>query len=120
MHYMHSLAFNGLLSENDTDLQITRCSFDVHIQETMGSFVVGASLIMLHPNGNTDFDYIAQILEEKQITYIDAVPVLLHGLFTFLNHNNRSKAGKFLRFVITGGKLESNRMIRIGECFVCL
>jgi non-ribosomal peptide synthetase component F len=120
MHYMHSLAFNGLLSENDTDLQITRCAFDVHIQETMGSFVVGASLIMLHPKGNTDFDYVAQILEHKQITYVDAVPVLLHGLFTFLNHNNRSKAGQVLRVVTTGGKLESNRTLHICECFVWL
>ncbi|CAF3842764.1 unnamed protein product, partial [Adineta steineri] len=45
--------------EYDTVAQMTRCSFDIHVQEILGTLLVGGTLIMLHPGGTIDFDYLS-------------------------------------------------------------
>ncbi|CAF1508774.1 unnamed protein product, partial [Adineta steineri] len=54
-----SFVFSDVLNENDTIMQIARCSFDFHIQEVMGTLATGATLVMLHPGGIIDFTSIA-------------------------------------------------------------
>ncbi|CAF4439736.1 unnamed protein product, partial [Adineta steineri] len=39
---------------------MTRCSFDIHVQEILGTLLVGGTLIMLHPGGTIDFDYLSK------------------------------------------------------------
>ena len=48
----------------------------------------GASLIMLHPRGTIDFDYLCKVLEKKQITYMHTVPSLIYSFFTFIKQYN--------------------------------
>jgi len=68
---------------------MSRCSFDIHVQDIIGTLVVGGTLIMLHPNGILDFEYLARTCEQKQISYMHTVPTLLNKLFEFLrNHGN--------------------------------
>ncbi|CAF4473575.1 unnamed protein product, partial [Adineta steineri] len=38
---------------------MTRCSFDIHVQEILGTLMNGATLVMLHPRGTLDFEYLA-------------------------------------------------------------
>ncbi|CAF4282717.1 unnamed protein product, partial [Adineta steineri] len=47
---------------------MTRCSFDIHVQEILGTLLVGGTLIMLHPGGTIDFDYLSKVLQNRQIT----------------------------------------------------
>ncbi len=92
-----------IFSKNDTVVQIAHCSFDVHVQDTMGTLVIGATLVMLRPKGNINFDYLNKIMKEKQITCISTVPSLLYSYFTFLQQTNHLNDMVCLRSVCTGG-----------------
>ena len=69
-------------------IQMSRCSFDIHIQETIGTLLMGATIVMLHPRGNIDFDYLVKIMKWKQITCILTVPSLLYSYFHFVQQIN--------------------------------
>ena len=48
---MHSLIHIDTFTKNDTIVQMARCSFDVHVQDILGTLMIGATLIMLRPEG---------------------------------------------------------------------
>ena len=93
-------------TNNDTVIQMARCSFDNHVQEILGSLMIGATLIMLRPRGTVDFDYLAGTMNNKQVSYMHSVPSLLRNLFTFLKETNNLYSIHFLRSLCTiGNKL---------------
>ena len=91
------------IKNHDTVLQRARCSFDAHIQEIFGSLIIGASIVIVHPAGILDFQYLTEILERKQITLIDAVPSFLHTLFMFVKEHKAKATLRYIRSVIIGG-----------------
>jgi non-ribosomal peptide synthetase component F len=93
-----------ILNANHTILQMGRCSFDIHVQEALGTLMIGATIVMLRPRGNIDFDYLSATLLQKQITFIYTVPSLFQSIFTYLEETNKMDVVKFLRSVCTGGK----------------
>ena len=105
---IHSLLQVGTINEKDILLQMARCSFDMHMQEIVGTLIVGATVVMLQPHGNMDFKYLIRLLTEKQITYMLLVTKLLHSLLDFLKRGNRISALEFLRSLCTGGERSSN------------
>ncbi|CAF4020000.1 unnamed protein product [Adineta steineri] len=46
---IHSLAYINSFNKDDTVVQMTRCSFDIHVQEILGTLLVGGTLVMIHP-----------------------------------------------------------------------
>jgi hypothetical protein len=70
----------------------------------MGTLMARATLVMLHPNGNLDFDYLSLILKQKQISYMHTVPNLLHNFFIFLKETNDFDAVKCLQTLCSSGK----------------
>jgi non-ribosomal peptide synthetase component F len=100
---MNSLTYNDAFNGRDTIVQMARCSFDIHVEDIIGTLMFGAALIMLHPRGNIDFEYLSAVLEKKQVTYINSVPSLFHSFFTFVEQYNRRDAVKYLRIVCSGG-----------------
>ena len=100
---MHSLIHIDTFNRNDTAIQMARCSFDIHVQEIFGSLSHGATLIMLHPRGTMDLDYLANILHTKQITYMNVVPSLLHTLLIIFKQNNNINITQYLRSLCSGG-----------------
>ncbi|CAF1146849.1 unnamed protein product [Adineta steineri] len=103
IEFMCSLAYSDVVNERDTILQIARCSFDVHVQDIMGTFMIGSSLIMLHARGIMDFDYLARVFKEKTITCITTVPTIIHNFFTFLQQRHHHNVAQYLRSVCSGG-----------------
>ncbi|CAF1510900.1 unnamed protein product, partial [Adineta steineri] len=101
---IHSLAYMNSFNKNDTAVQMTRCSFDIHVQEILGTLLVGGTLIMLHPGGTIDFDYLSEILQNKQITYLHTVPSLLHSFFTSVVQNNNPNVLKHVRSLCSSGE----------------
>ncbi|CAF3939141.1 unnamed protein product [Adineta steineri] len=101
--FMDSLIYGDVLNENDTILQMARCSFDVHVQDILGTLMTGSSLIMLHPRGIIDFDYLASVMKEKCITCITTVPTIINNFFTFLQQQNHHNVAQYLRSVCSGG-----------------
>ncbi|CAF4075437.1 unnamed protein product, partial [Adineta steineri] len=101
---MHSFIYINLFNKDDTVVQIARCSFDIHALEILGTLLIGGALIMLHPRGTIDFDYLSQVFQNKQITYLKAVPSLLYIFFTFIRQNKNINAVKYLRSLCSGGE----------------
>jgi non-ribosomal peptide synthetase component F len=100
---MCSLIYSDVVNHKDTVVQIARCSFDVHVQDIVGTLTIGATLVMLHPGGIIDFDYLVHIIKEKDITCITTVPTILYNFFTFLKQINYHNSMKYLRSVCSGG-----------------
>ncbi|CAF1091546.1 unnamed protein product [Adineta steineri] len=101
---IHSLAYINSFNKDDTVVQMTRCSFDIHVQEILGTLLVGGTLIMLHPGGTIDFDYLSELLQNKQITYLHSVPSLLHSFFIFIEQNNNQNVFEHLRSLCSSGE----------------
>ncbi|CAF1398994.1 unnamed protein product [Adineta steineri] len=101
---INSFVYINLFNRDDTVVQIARCSFDIHALEILGTLLVGGTLIMLHPHGTLDFMYLSEVLQNKQITYLKAVPSLLHVFFSFIQQNRNMNAVKYLRSFCSGGK----------------
>ncbi len=83
---------------------MARSSFDIHLQEILGTLLTGGTLVMLRPRGNIDFEYLSMIMQLKQITFFYTVPTLLQSFFIFVAETTRSYAVKYLRSLCTGGK----------------
>jgi non-ribosomal peptide synthetase component F len=102
---IHSLIHIDTFSKNDTIVQMALCSFDIHVQEVLGTLMSGATLVMLRPRGSLDFEYLSTVLEEKQITYMHSVPSLLQTFFSFVQDCKNWTPLKYLRSLCSSGKL---------------
>ncbi|CAF3924800.1 unnamed protein product, partial [Adineta steineri] len=115
---INSLAYINSFNKDDTVVQMTRCSFDIHVQEILGTLLVGGTLIMLHPGGTIDFDYLSEVLKNKQITYLHTVPSLLYSFFSFIEQKNIINTVKHLRSLCSSGEPFSvpliNLIVKIG------
>ena len=83
---------------------MARCTFDNHIQEIIGAFMIGATVIMVRPGGTIEFDYLAEVMRNKQISYMHSVPSLLRNFFTFLKTTDNICSVKCLRSLCIVGK----------------
>jgi non-ribosomal peptide synthetase component F len=101
---MHSLTDVNTFNKNDTVVQMSRCSFDIHVQEILGTLINGATLVMLHPRGTIDFEYLSEVLDRKQITCMHSVPSLLYHFFTYIHEHNNQQVIKSLRSLCSSGK----------------
>ena len=97
------MTHSGVLQKEDIVIQMTRCSFDVHIQEILSSIMTGATIVMLRPRGTLDFNYLISILQRKQVTSMAGVPSFLFNFFTYLKESGNEKAINRLRSLISGG-----------------
>ncbi|CAF1270471.1 unnamed protein product [Adineta ricciae] len=100
---------NQLLSnrENDVIIQMGSCSFDEHVDEYLGSYICGATLVLLRPHGNLDTYYLCQTIVKNQITMIDFVPTSLSVLSDYLNRNGDPEISNCLatlKLITVGGE----------------
>ncbi len=101
---MHSFIHTDSFIKQDTVLQMARCSFDIHLQDILGTLIIGATIIMLHPRGNIDFDYLTMVLKEKQPSYVHTVPSLLYSFFNYLKDTNNWNMTSYFRSISSGGE----------------
>ncbi len=104
MGCIQSLVRVGVFGEKDTVVQMSQCSFDIHVGDIIGTVVAGALLTMLHPDGNSDCEYLMETLRRKQITHMTTVPSLLRALFYCLEINKDAHCLDYLRSVCSGGE----------------
>ncbi|CAF4322932.1 unnamed protein product, partial [Adineta steineri] len=100
---IYSLVGSDALNKHDKVAQMARCSFDLQLQEILGSLMIGATVILLHPKGTVDFDYLSHILHTKEVTYMQSVPSLLQSFFIFLEQRDNVNAIKHLRSICCAG-----------------
>jgi non-ribosomal peptide synthetase component F len=90
---------------------MAECLFDVHVGDIFGTVMIGATLIMLRPRGLTDFEYLTQVLEEKQITCLASVPSLFYSLFHFVEDCNRQSALEYMKSIGSGGMYFTDKIV---------
>ncbi|CAF1541355.1 unnamed protein product, partial [Adineta ricciae] len=121
---IRSLTCINSFNQNDIIIQMARCSFDIHVQEVLGTLMIGTTLVMLHPRGTVDFDYLSKIFDKKQITYMHTVPSLLHSFFSFLQNCHSLFTLRYLRSLCSIGEpfsIKLNNLIMnidIAKCSV--
>ncbi|CAF1082378.1 unnamed protein product [Adineta steineri] len=111
--YMYSFVSVSTLKNDDVTVQMARSTFDVHLQQIVGVLLIGATLVMLHAKGMADFDYLADVLYKKQITYLNTVPVLFQSFFSFLSQCKKTNVVKYLRSLCSGGDAFTSELISL-------
>ncbi|UJR38877.1 hypothetical protein I4U23_031545 [Adineta vaga] len=106
-HYNFLLAMASFIQSNiikstEIIVQMSKCSFDVHAMELMGSLTLGATLVLLRPNGNLDMHYLYHTIQDHQVTFIFLVPTVIQLLCGWLHDYQIFLTT--LRCVGTGGK----------------
>ncbi len=89
------------LGPDDVVLQKTPFSFDVSVWEFLWPLMEGAKLVMARPSGHQDPGYLAELIEDRQITTLHFVPSMLA---VFLEDEERTKQCKSIRRVICSGE----------------
>ncbi|UJR17611.1 hypothetical protein I4U23_004507 [Adineta vaga] len=108
----------NMFNSSDTMLQITPCSFDIHVQEILGSLVIGSCLIMLKPNGNLDLSYLAKTIDCHQATYMHSVPTHFNILIDYLierqktSENTDLQCFQSLRICCSSGEAIKSELVR--------
>ena len=97
------MVYIDIFTEKDLIGQLSRCLFDVHVQDILGTLMVDATLVMLRPRGNLDLDYLFKTIKDKQITFMHTTPTLLYSFFTFVQQCDHLEALKCFRTVSSGG-----------------
>jgi non-ribosomal peptide synthetase component F len=102
-----SLSQLHLTRPDDIIIQLASCSFDVHAYECMSSFILGATLVLLRPQGNIDTRYLCQTIAKSQATTIFFVPTSISILCEYLNSSVEFDCTNLLatlKCISTGGK----------------
>jgi amino acid adenylation domain-containing protein len=99
-----SFAHIGSLSRTDTAIQITPCTFDAHVPELLGCLILGGTLILLHPDGNMQLDYLTHLIERHQSSYMHSVPSHLAIICEHLDQENIFDRLSTLRSLCSSGE----------------
>ena len=92
----------------DRILQKASITFDTSIMETLLPLIAGAAIIWVGPGAERDPDYLAKLIPEQGITFIDAVPTWLDSVLDYSN----SGAWSSVRAVTVGGEALSLPLAR--------
>jgi amino acid adenylation domain-containing protein len=81
---MKALADASIMQTNDVVLQVTPVTFDIHLQEILGTLWLGGALVLFRPKGNLDMHYFTKIIQRNQATLLIMVPTLITVLIQHL------------------------------------
>ncbi len=90
------------VSSEDRILQKTPFSFDVSVWELLLPLLTGAQLVMARPGGHMEPEYLAEIIESRQITMMHFVPSMLQ---VFLEHGVTAGCKRLRRVLCSGEAL---------------
>ena len=90
------------LESHDAVLQKTPFSFDVSVWEFFWPLLYGGRLVMARPGGHRDPDYLAQVIQQQQITTVHFVPSMLQA---FLECREITRCRSLARVICSGETL---------------
>src|SRR5204862_1216256 len=68
------------LNESDRVLQKASFAFDASVWEIFEPLIAGAPIVMARPGGRFDLEYLADVMERRQVTVAEFSPSLLRAL----------------------------------------
>ncbi|CAF4864068.1 unnamed protein product [Rotaria socialis] len=85
IYYLRSFVEVDSLRTSDKGVQLSSCTWDVHIHEILGTLFVGGLIVLLRPEqDNRNMDYLARVIESHQVTCFCIVSTLQILLFDIL------------------------------------
>ena len=116
-YYLTSMCHENYMLSSDITLQISRDTFDVHLQEILGSVLIGGTCVLLRPNSGAHLNiaYLIQAMCQHQITSINVVPSLVTALIDYLSRL-KQRFSPTLRIVISTGSEQKTNELYI--CFI--
>ena len=93
------------LGAADRVLQKTPTSFDVSVWELFWPLLTGAELVLAAPGGHKDPGYLAELIEQAQITVMHFVPSMLRA---FVDHADLERCGSLRQVVCSGEALPAD------------
>ena len=93
------------LEAHDAVLQKTPFSFDVSVWEFFWPLLVGGRLVMARPDGHKDPVYLAQLIQQQEITTMHFVPSMLQA---FLEYSETSICRNLVRVICSGESLPTS------------
>ncbi|CAF4152919.1 unnamed protein product, partial [Adineta steineri] len=110
--YFQSSVEVDALRTTDRAIQLSSCTWDIHIHEVDGTPLVGGTVILLRSEqGNCNMDYLSQIIEIHQATYVCIVPILQVLLFDIVEAQKAYFRLNTLRLIWSVGEPISCRFI---------
>lgn len=108
------LTCSSIMMHNDIVIQTTPTTFDIHIQEILGTLFLHGTISLLRPKGNLDINYFTSIIQQHQITFLVTVPTLLTSLIHHINNNQHLHQILFtLRRIASIGNLLLSRINKL-------
>ena len=111
IHLTHSYNQAHVSRHKEVIIQMASCSFDVHVEEHLGTLIGGSLLVLLRPQGNLDAHYLYQTIEKTQATVIDFVPTSLAIFCEYLN-TAPTKCLSTLKLITVGGEQLPGQVVR--------
>jgi non-ribosomal peptide synthetase component F len=84
-----------LISSSGIMLATARCTFDVHVVESIAELLLSGSVILLKPDGNLDLDYYSNTILANLVTHVVNVPSFALTLAEFILSNLDQYKGRF-------------------------
>jgi hypothetical protein len=81
---VYSLVNLNLLRNIDKILQMANSWDKIHLEEMIGGLIIGSSVVMVHPEGTLDVKYVLKVVEEKEVSLMQIVPLYLNNMLDYL------------------------------------
>ncbi|MFQ6313357.1 amino acid adenylation domain-containing protein, partial [Lysobacter capsici] len=94
------------LRDDDVVLQKTPFSFDVSVWEFFWPLLYGARLVMARPGGHRDPAYLAEVIQQQNVTTLHFVPSMLEAFL----HDPASASCTSLRRIVCSGEALSGAL----------
>lgn len=95
------------LSKNDTVIQKTPYSFDVSVWEFTWPLIKGARLLLCEPEMHRDPEYLADLIEQEQVTTVHFVPSMLAMFLKIADTKSKCNS---LKYIICSGEALSVKL----------
>ena len=79
-----ALKFCNIMTQNDIVLQICSVTFDIHLEEILGTLWLGGQLVLLRHSTYLDMDYVTLVINNSQVTFMSGVSTLFATLVQHL------------------------------------
>ncbi len=76
------------LTENDRVMQKTPYSFDVSVWEFFWPLIIGASIVVIKPDGHKDPEYLLEQINKHKVTILHFVPSMLNAFMNTVDIKN--------------------------------
>ena len=93
-----------VIERTHVPLNQSSVTFDLHLEQILGSILTGATVVLLHPAGHLDMAKFATTIRDQQVTFVCIVPSQLINLLNYVQSATADHLLRSVRWLICLGK----------------